>query len=161
MFKKEKVNLSSPWITFQHEIVELFKKDPEVKAVIDEDENAVHLFVENPVKADALMELLPTAKWFGNVCVKINVIPANDCNVNKGVLFEQAFEGNPIFDSVLVVEGMYNNPVTYVIFEDKVAQYWNDNLGDPHGNVSTLYQEIAKDVFDVDGVNYCTKPIEE
>ena len=161
MFKKDKTGLSSPWITFQHEVEALFKKDSEVKVVVNDAENKIDLFVENSAKADALTQLLPIEKDFGGRSIKINVIPANNFKENKAALFEQAFEGNPIFDSVLTIEGMYNNPVNYVIFDNQVAQYWNDNLGDPHGNVSTLYQEIAKNVFDVEGVNYCTKEIDE
>ena len=121
----------------------------------------INLFVNNPTKAEALTELLPTSKDYNGHVVKINVIPANDFEVSPATLFQQALEGNPIFNDVFVVQGMYNNPVTYVIFEDQVAQYWNDNLGDPHGNVSTLYQELAQKIFDVEGINYCTKEIEK
>ena len=154
-----KVKLTSPWVTFQHQVEAFFAKDPEVKVQVNGD--TINLFVNNPTKAEALTELLPTSKDYNGHIVKINVIPANDFEVSPATLFQQALEGNPIFNDVFVVQGMYNNPVTYVIFEDQVAQYWNDNLGDPHGNVSTLYQELAQKIFDVEGINYCTKEIEK
>lgn len=163
MFKKEKekVGLSSPWISYVHKLQALFKKDSEVKVVYDDNEKNINIFVENSTKADALTQLLPVEKDFGGTTVTITVIPANDTVTNPAILFEEAFKNNPVFDSTLVIEGMYNNPINYIIFTDKIAQFWDDNLGDPHGNVSTLYQEIAKDIFDIDGVQYCTKEIEE
>lgn len=40
---------------------------------------------------------------------------------------------------------------------NKVVQYFNDDLGDAHGVCSTLYQEIAKDVFgEHEGIFFCT-----
>ena len=43
------------------------------------------------------------------------------------------------------------------VFAKEVVQYWNDSLSDPYGKVSTLYQDIAKDIFeDTDGVMFCT-----
>jgi hypothetical protein len=47
---------------------------------------------------------------------------------------------------------------TYVIFKNCVVQFFNDNLNDAFGNVSTLYQDIAPAVFENTpiGVHYCT-----
>ena len=39
------------------------------------------------------------------------------------------------------------NSFTYVVFEKEVVQYWNDNLGDINGLRSTLYQDLAKEIF--------------
>ena len=39
------------------------------------------------------------------------------------------------------------NPLHYVVFKNRVVQYWSDNLGDINGNTSTLYENIARDVF--------------
>ena len=50
----------------------------------------------------------------------------------------------------------------YVVFENKVVQFFNDDLSDIHGNKSTLYQEIAKDIFgDCDNIYFCTDTKEE
>lgn len=38
-------------------------------------------------------------------------------------------------------------PFTYVVFKNCVVQFFNDNLNDPHGIVSTLYQDIAAEIF--------------
>lgn len=161
MKKKEKVGLSSPWYSYFHEVQQLFKKDPEVKVTFDEDKKAVNIFVENSTKAEALSQLIPMEREFSGTTIRTNIIPANNFNKSLESLFQDAFALNPIFYGTQVVDGGYTNPLTYVIFEDWVAQYYNDNLGDPHGNVSTLYQNIAKDVFEVDGAHYCTRLIDD
>ena len=48
------------------------------------------------------------------------------------------------------------NPLTYVVLKKEVVQFFNDNLNDIHGLETTLYQTIAKDVFDGTGVFFCT-----
>ena len=62
-----------------------------------------------------------------------------------------------MFSYVEEVTGIFSNPITYVVFVNEVVQYYNDNLSDIHGLRSTLYQEIAKDIFETRlGVYYCT-----
>jgi hypothetical protein len=41
-----RTNLSAPWITMYHEIEALFKKDPDIKVVYDEENVVVKLYVE-------------------------------------------------------------------------------------------------------------------
>jgi hypothetical protein len=49
------------------------------------------------------------------------------------------------------------NPITYVIFKKEVVQYYDDNLGDAHGNRTTLYEQIANQIFeDREGIYFCT-----
>ena len=153
------LKLSAPWIKYYREVEELFKYDPEVRVVYDEDGNMINLYVENSTKADALSQLLPTTKTFGNVELYITVIPANGWTHTQAIptkdLFSVAFNGNPILSFIATVPIM--NSITYVVFINKVVQYYNDDLGDVYGNCSTLYQTIADDVFDVkDGIYFCT-----
>ena len=167
-----KLKISSPWVTFYHEICAMFEYDPDVHIVYDEEKNNVNVYVEDPWKASALTVLLPCKKEFGNVTLGISVIPANcegcelcevcedcddECEPTGEDLFESAFSNNGAFSYVRVVSGVFTNPIIYVVFKKKVVQYFNDDLGDAHGVCSTLYQEIAKDIFEhVDGVSYCT-----
>lgn len=47
----------------------------------------------------------------------------------------------------------------YVVFKNCVVQFFNDNLNDIYGNISTLYQDIAREIFadaEWEGVFYCT-----
>ena len=145
---------------FYKEIDALFKEDPDVKVEYDKDANTIKLYVEDAEKADALAQLLPPEKTFGNITVRIMVIPANVSSPSKLQLFQKAFEGNPAFVSAQTAkDGLYE--LAYIVFQCKVVQFFSDDLGDLNGLKSTLYQDIAKDVFEnVPGIFYCTEPAE-
>ena len=156
-----KVNLSAPWEIFFAEIEEMFGRDPEIDIKIDHDTNEVKLFVENSAKADALQKLLPETKRFGEVEVKISVVPAN-AEDDPVALFERAFFGNPAFEFATKDEdaGVFN--AAYVVFENRVVQFYCDNLADIYRNRSTLYEFIARDIFEnYPGVYFCTDSVEE
>ena len=170
------VKLSPPWITLFNQIKSLFEQDPEIKIEYINDPPTVKLFVENEKKAEALAALLPYQINVG-FTLKIIVIPANttlfggQITFNKenqykndayslDYLFNTAFEGNPAFWQVVTIEGLFNNRFTFVEFEPKVVQFYNDNLGDLHGNLTTLYEIIARDIFgensNLKDIFYCT-----
>ena len=152
-----KVNLSAPWVTFYRELEALFGEDPDITVVYDEDNGKISLFVDNPDKADALTQLLPAERMFCNVSIKINVVPGNTLAESKANLFLRAFKDNPAFAYGKTVAGVFSNDISYIVFKNKVVQYFNDDLGDVNGNRSTLYQELAKDIFeDHEGVCFCT-----
>ena len=160
--KNNGITLSSPWITFYRELRALFEKDPDIEIDYDDDQKEINLYVDNEEKAEAISVIVPYSRTFGNVTVFVNVIPANDVdnyvfNHDKITIetFETAFEGNPTFEYVYTSQKL---PISYVIFKNKVVQYFNDALNDVHGLCSTLYQEIAKDVFgQYDGIYFCTE----
>ena len=152
----ETIKLSPPWITYYRELVALFGEDPDIRIEYDEDQNEVKLFVNGNEKADALTQLLPVEKEFGNVILYITVIPANN-EMKKIDIYRKAFEGNPVYSYAASVEGIMTNSVNYIIFKNQVCQYWTDNLGDINGNKSDLYENIARDVFeDKEGIFFCT-----
>ena len=152
-----KVNLSSPWVTFYREIVALFGDDPEIKIIFDEDEYIIKMYVGNVHKAEALTQLIPPERTFGKVTLQVQIIPANTMDSTPAALFEMAFADNPALSFIRPVEGVFSNPMAYVVFQNKVVQYFNDDLGDVYGNCSTLYQDIAKDVFgQQEGIFFCT-----
>ena len=154
-----KLNMSAPWYVYYNELCALFKEDKEVHIVYDEMDQIINIYVENQAKADAMDEVIPKVMTFGNVDLEINIVPANKlcARKSKGNLFEDLFFDNPICTDVVTVEGIFTNPITYVIFRKEVVQYYNDDLGDAHGVCSTLYQDIAKRVLkDQDSVYYCT-----
>lgn len=156
-----KINLSSPWVTFYREIDAMFKGDKEITTVYDEENRLISLYVANANKADALTQLLPPEVTFGNVTLKISVIPSNS-EASPATLFQRAFEKNPTFIDVKTLKDVFSNDITYVIFRNKVVQFFNDDLSDINGNCSTLYQEIAKEIFQrEDGVFYCTDTKED
>lgn len=154
----EKLKLSSPWVNYFHEIAALFGEDPDINIVYDEETPEINLYVQNADKADALTKLLPAEKVFGRVVLKLTVIPANEVNSSDSSLFQKAFEGNPVFSYIKNIEGdFFKFPASYVVFKNKVVQYFNDDLSDVNGFRSTLYQDIAKDVFGItNGIYFCT-----
>jgi len=124
----------------------------------------LRIYVEDNLKAAAIAKLLPMKKQFGNVSLYIVVIPANGKLIMRDVdhttykeLFDLAFDGNPVYAFSHSVDQIFSNVITYIVFKNRVVQFFNDNLNDIYGNVSTLYQEIASDIFEnVQGVCFCT-----
>lgn len=156
-----RVNLSPPWIIYYKEVDAFFAYDPEVKVLFDEDDLVLRLYVENSAKANALNHLLPTEKDFGGVILKIQIIPANTALTGNPAfsIIQAAFANNPIVKDIKVIHGIFAYDLNYVLFEKTVVQYFTDNLGDYNGFCSTLYENIARDIFEnVDGVFYCTNP---
>jgi len=153
-----KVGLSTPWVTYARKVNALFEKDPEILVDYENEGPTLTIYVENAAKADALEQLLPASKEFGNVTLNIKVVPAN--SQTKISLFRNAFAGNPIVNKVeTTVEMAPGAPqVNYVIFAREVVSFFNDDLGDYFGAESTLYEDLARDVFDLgeDGIFFCT-----
>ena len=153
-----KLKISSPWVTYYNELRELFNGDESVRIVYDEENNKIDVYVAEQVKATALERFLPTVKEFGNVSLVINVIPPNETKLFKTSSvpsIRDVFKGNPHVDDIIEIEGMFS--ATYVVFHKEVVQYFDDNLGDINGNISTLYQNIASNVFvEHTGIFFCT-----
>lgn len=162
MYNDVRLKMSPPWITYVNELTALFKNDPAIKIRYDNDGPSVYLTVNNaPDKAAALAQLLPEEVYFGNVCLDLFIEGeiSNKIFVDKVELFETLFGGNSAFAFVYPVEGIFSNRIIYVVFKNCVVQFFNDNLNDLHGNISTLYEDIAADVFedaDIPGVFFCT-----
>lgn len=159
---KIRIKLAPPWVTYVNEVKALFDEDPQVRVVYDNDTVELKLYVEDAKKAEAIERLLPEFKNFGNVDLSIIVIPANVGNYDFSrytfrQLFDAAFDGNPVYSFSRDIDSVFMNVLTYVVFTNRVVQFFNDNLNDIYGNMTTLYQEIASDVFEAgESVFYCT-----
>lgn len=153
---KEKVNLSSPWVIYYRKLESFFELDPDVEVILEEEyQPVIRLYVDNARKADALQELLPNEKKFGNVKVPIIVIPSNNTS-SKLDLLKVALEGNDAVVDIETVSAVFDD-ITYIIFEKEVVQYFADDLGDLHGINSTLYQDLAKEIFgESSNIHFCT-----
>ena len=143
------LNLSPPWVIYYNELAAFFKYDNEVRVIYDDEEHTVKLYVSNANKAKALESLLDSEVEFGNVVMKIIVIPPNTAAKTKLVrnVFSVALEGNPIVSKIETLSGVFNNPITFVVFRKQVVQFWTDDIGDYSGIRSTLYQTIADELF--------------
>ena len=150
------VKLSPPWNTFVSELKILFGEDPDINVQYYDGDYEVKLFVEGYAKANALTKLLPATRVFGNVVFNITIVPSNKATSAKASLIEEAFKGNPVLSEVMRVQTPFGE-YDYAMFRKQVVQFYNDDLSDPHGYKSTLYQDIAKDVFGTStDIFFCT-----
>ena len=168
------LKMISPWVKYYREVDAMFKNDPEVHVVYDEDEMELKIYVDDQAKGEAIERLLPHEKAFStgtvavNIVLKISVVPCNksgrrtfNCSDDDpkyySKLFRAAFCGNQAFCDVIPIDGVFGFYAAYVIFAKEVVQYYSDNIGDYFGVISTLYQDIAMDIFkELPGVFYCT-----
>lgn len=151
-----KVTLSTPWVSFARKLYCLFGQDPEINIVYIDDEPEVKLYVDNAIKADALASKLPTEKNFGGTILKITVIPSNKQDAPIDI-FRKIFTGNPILKDIIVNNDQNAFGFAHVLFEKKVVQYFDDCLNDPNNLETTLYENLARDVFEnADGVFFNT-----
>lgn len=149
-----KLGLSAPWMIFYHKVEALFAKDNEVKVIYDEANRTINLYVDNAEKAYVLANHIPAVKKFGRVDLKINVIPANE--VDAQGTFARLFENNGAVSFVRNIDS-FGWKCQYVVFKKEVVQFFTDDLGDYNGFHSTLYEDIAREVFeDTEGVFFCT-----
>jgi hypothetical protein len=149
-----KLNLSTPWQTFFSELEALFGKDPDITLDFNNDNNII-LYVDGEQKASALSQLLPAEKVFGNVRINIVVVPSNTLGKSTEELFRVAFKDNPVLSYVASEnKGMF--AMDYVVFKHEVVQFFNDDLSDINGNCTTLYEDIARDVFEDVQIQFCT-----
>ena len=162
-----KLKLAAPWTTYYRQVQAMFKHDKEIRVVYDENEIVIKLFVDNPTKAEALTRLLPETMTFGNVSLKISVIPSNaeskkDVEFNDAIdLIQAALDGNGAVAQFYPIEYVFSNRMLYVVFQKEVVQFFNDDLSDVRGMCSTLYANIANELFGrLNGVYFCTDSTE-
>ena len=154
------LKLSPPWDIYFRKVEALFAQDPQIEVRMDDDNKELIITVANHEKADAIEKLLPKVKDFGNIQLKITVV----CNINdenveptKADLIEKAFKGNKALKYVTSSSLPFQQGFDFAVFENTVVQFYTDDLSDLHGVCSTLYQDIAKRLFEgCEGIYFCT-----
>lgn len=156
-----KLNLSPPWIIFYNQLKAFFRYDPQVKIIYDEDKSDIKLYVTDEEKANALYQLLPMQKTFGNVVLNVTVVSPNgvvkDAELlSKMELYRKALNDNQIVAYFHQTE-LFAEDILYIVFNKEVVQFFTDDLGDLHGIRSTLYQDLAANIFQpLEGIFFCT-----
>lgn len=146
----------SPWVDYYRKVEALFALDNDVIVKFDDETYELKLYVDGNKKAKAIEKLMPAMKVFGNVTVNIQVYPSNAEFTDILDVIDEAFKDNPAFSFTASQQTPFGT-FNYAVFAPKVVQYFNDDIGDINGKRSTLYQELAKEVFDeVDGIKFCT-----
>ena len=152
----------SPWVLYVKKLEALFKNDECVDILYNEDNGnkpEVKLVVTGELKAKALRRLLPEKVRFGNIDLTVTIVEnkLDDVEVSGVQLFLQAFEGNKALDYVTNGNNPMTADMTFAIFHKEVVQYDADTLGNPTGQVSTLYEDLAAELFGgIDGLFFCT-----
>ena len=154
-----KTKLSPPWVTFANEVRALFEHDNEVSILFDQDEMEISLYVAAPEKAEALTALLKPQQTFGNVTVKVTVIPGNGIGMKYPELVKTAFAGNKALYWFEEVDSPFGH-FAYCVWDARPAQFYDDNLASPWGYKTMLLEDIARDVLKDDlGLFHCTEEI--
>ena len=160
----DQLGKQSPWTEYAMCVKALFDNDDDIIVEYDNDGPSITLYVGNPIKADALTQMqargiFPAERQFGNVTLKIGVIPENDepCETN---LYEAVFNGNPVFDGIAGVEQM-GLSINYALFAPVAVQYYSDDLSEYGGVTTTTYGDLAKKVFDAKDVRISSAHLPE
>lgn len=141
----ENTKLAPPWIDYVSQLEILFEKDNHVSITYDDENKKVTVYVDDdPMKAEALDKLLSGEVKFGNVAITVTVVPNNEPESVES-LFRKAFYNNPIVDKFVKTDPPFE--FNYMLFKKEVVQYYNDAMNHPEGLTSTLYQNLAKEVF--------------
>lgn len=165
-----KVNLVAPWDEYYNEMVAFFAEDPDVTILYNSEAKSIKVLVRTQNKAEALTYLLNSEVDFGGIKLLIMVVPANEVKKDVKRFFKNAndeedydleychaLNGNELFSYTRPIENMLGFNAVFVVFQKKVIQYYNDNLGDLNGMKSTLAEDIARDIFvQHNGVFFCT-----
>ena len=152
----ESTGMASPWVVYAREVEALLGGDPEVAVAFDNEEPKLTLYVANRSKADALALLLGESREFGGVSLAVEVVPANE-DEGEGELLRRALAGNPAFVDVIEADGPMALQASYVVMAPEAAQYASDSLQSPYGMATKVYEDVARDVFDVHpGTFFCS-----
>ena len=162
MFTLNKMQMSPPWVTYYRKLLALFEQDKEIRVLFDQEAMEIRLYVDNHPKAEALQELLPGEVDFGNVTLHITIIPSNKEDIRYGANdWQVAFDGNPALAKTVGTVSPFGT-FLYVVWQNRIVQFFNDNMADYAGNTSVLYEDIAREIFKEEtGVFHCTEYVAE
>ena len=138
---------ASPWVVFARKVESLYQYDDEVAVEFDSNVPKLTLLVENSVKAASMSKIIGTKREFGNVTLEIEIVPANDEPTISQVI-RQAFDGNPVLSNVIEVDD-HGGMDTFALFAPAIAQFRSDDISSPYGITTMTYEQIARDVLDV------------
>ena len=150
--------MQAPWVVYTKFVKVLFEYDPDVivgdwEHTPDNDVYKLEILVKGSDKAASIAEVLPEREEFGNVTLEIEVVPDNDDELTMADHLRRAFAGNPALVDVMEVPVVPGGPsMAFALFAPEVLQIECDNAASPYGIVTTTYEDVAKDVLDVDGV---------
>lgn len=144
---KDAVQLAPPWIAHYHKIQALFEHDPDVKVSYNNDDYTVVIGVIGYDKSEAIARLVKPEVVFGNITLKVKVTLVNIEAADIIDTFKTAFRGNPTVVAAEKINLPGVGSASHVVFRKEVVQFFNDDICDVYGVESTLFENIANDVF--------------
>lgn len=160
MADERKLKLSPPWISYYRMVKALFGNDPQVDVrELTEGENGQHnyiMVVNDEKKASAIKTIL---KDMSEIWLNAYIYGPNENSVETLSsldldVYQTAFNENPIFEKTISVPHMLGK-TDYCVFKKEVIQFWNDDISDYLGNYTTLAKDIAREILNADGVQFC------
>lgn len=160
--KSEKVRLSPPWDGHMSKLASFFKGDDRVRVGTCGMGYVANIEVFDTKMYSALEQVLNKRIRFGNVVLKINLVPANGVKAFKGEMTDLAalkvvLKDNPAFAKIVSRKTELGNNV-FVLFKPVVLMWYNDNLASPYKQSTSVYELEAQIVFKDLGVSYSTEP---
>ncbi len=143
---------SAPWITHFKRLDALFGGDPDVTVDYGDGTDGsplVTIRVKGNDKAEAIDRIVRSDVEFGNVTVRVSVVPSNDDDISLSESVRRAFQGNEAFVDVVTMRTPQGFETAYAVFEPEVVQYFDDDTSSLFGIATETYEQIAKEVLDL------------
>lgn len=159
---EQNVKLSPPWDGHMSMLASFFAGDGRVKVGYCDDTRTGTIEVLDSRMYDALSQVLRTSIRFGNVTLKLNLVPKFEPKVCPKMTDLEALKvvlaQNPAFSKVKVQKAAAGAFV-FVLFKPVVLQWYNDNLGNPWKLTTSTHELQADRVFKRGlGVSFTTEP---
>lgn len=158
------VSLSPPWYTFANEVKYTYgmSRCVQVNNLVEVD-GEYHLTINayDDCIAEALRQVLPLTKDFGNIDVDITifnskgeVVPVINQVYTRETLAElycRALTCNPFFRGVVLKPDVLPSTVgdVIVIIDKKVIQFYDDDISDLCANFNEVAAKVFKDVSNI------------
>ena len=142
------ITLSAPWDIYRKKLLALFDKDEdiEVKGVTNDYE--LHIVSSNIRKFNALRNLLPPIKTFGNVTLRIIIDYKEEQAFNYRQAIKDLFNDNGRVTQIVDVKDPASISHVFVLFKPEVIQFFSDNMFDYNGLWSGLAQDLCTEIFE-------------
>lgn len=141
------ITLSAPWDIYRKKLLALFDKDEDIEVKEITDDYELHIVSSNMRKFNALRNLLPPIKTFGNVTLRI-IVDYKEYTFSYRQAIKDLFADNGRVKQIIDGKDRSNIPHVFVLFKPEVIQFFSDNMFDYNGLWSGLAQDLCTEIFE-------------
>lgn len=154
--------MNNPKYTYRDKIAKFFDMDEDVRVSELTDGNAITLYVASADKAKAISKLIKHVFPFSHEEVTINVEDVSKPESMASIV-KSAFAHNRRVRKIVVEPWIGGGEKIYVVCDDGVIQFPNDDLSDYRRNLTELPASVAQEIFEETNgqVSFCTADITE